>query len=264
MFEQHFGLTTTPFRKDLPPSALFPANLYQLCLQRLDYALAQRQIVCLLGEPGSGKSTLLRALRAQQNPLRYRFLTLDHPPRQLRELYLELCTSLHLDTPWSTADLRTRVRRALHDLAHAGWIPVLLLDEAQDLSPQVLEELRLLTTTDLDGSALFALLLSGHPDLARLLHRRGLEPLRQRIALWLQLLGLDRDETALYLHHHLALAGCTRPLFTPAAIATLFEATKGLPRAINRLALACLQLAAAQGVAEIDAPLVEQALAISP
>lgn len=261
MFERHFGLTATPFRKDVPTGAAFPASLHQLCLQRLDYALAQRQIVCLLGEAGSGKSTLLRTLRSQQNPVRYRFLAPDHPARQLRELYLELCAALHLDPPWSTAELRTRVRRALQDLAEAGWVPVLVLDEAQDLSPQVLEELRLLTTADLDGSALFALILSGQPHLGHLLRRRGMEAFAQRISLWLHLVGLDRDETARYLQHHLALAGCTRPLFTPAAVTAIFDATKGLPRAINRLALACLELAAAQAATEVDAPLVEQALA---
>jgi general secretion pathway protein A len=261
VFEQHFGLSATPFRKDVPAMALFPARRHQQLLQRLDYALAPRQIACLCGETGSGKSTLLRALCAQQVPAHYRFVTLAHPPRQVRELHLEILAALGADTPWTTAEMRTRVRHQLTELAEAGRTPVLVVDEAQDLSPAVLEELRLLTAFDLDGRPVFALVLSGHPELARHLRRKGLEPFAQRIGLWFQLVGLDRDETGRYLQHHLELAGCPRALFQPAAVTAIFEVTKGLPRAINRLATASLALAAARGDTEVDAPLVETAAA---
>lgn len=261
MFEQHFGFTVTPFRRDIPAVALFPARLHTQLLQRLDYALTQRQIVCLCGETGSGKSTVLRALCAQQSPVQYRFVTLAHPPRQVRDLHLEVLGALGADAPWSTAQMRAVVRHQLRELAEAGRTPVLVVDEAQDIPVPVLEEIRLLTAFDLDARPVFALVLSGHPELARHLRRKGLEPFAQRIGLWFQLVGLDRDETAAYLRHHLELAGCSRPLFDPPAITAIFQATKGVPRAIGRLATACLELAATRAAANIDAALVDAAAA---
>lgn len=259
MFEQHFGLSATPFRKDIPALGLFPARLHQEILARLAYVLAQCQIGCLCGETGSGKSTLLRAFVAQQSPARYRFLTVSHPPRAARDLYVELLNELGSDLPWSTADARNRVRHLLSGLAQAGRTPVVVVDEAQDLPTALLEELRLLTAFEFDAQPVLALILSGHPELAHRIHRRGLEALGQRVGAWLTLVGLDRDESGRYLQHHLELAGCNRPLFTPDAAGAMFQATKGIPRALGRLATACLQIAAAQALDEVDAAVVEAA-----
>ena len=257
MFEAHFGFTATPFRKDLPAMALYSARLHAQVLQQMDYALAQCQIVVLCGETGSGKSTLLRALVAQQSPARYRFLVLAHPPAAPRDLYLDLLNVLGESAPWSTAEARTRTRQRLAALAEAGRTPVLVVDEAQDVPVPVLEQLRLLTAFELDGRPVLALVLAGHPELARHVRQKSLLALSERVGLWLQLLGLDRDEPPRYLQHHLELAGCVRPLFTPEATIAIFQATKGIPRAINRLATRCLQLAATLGRDQVVAELAE-------
>lgn len=257
MFEQHFGLTATPFGKDVPAMALFPARLQHELLERLAYAIARCHIVCLCGETGTGKSSLLRALLAQQSPARYRFLHLPHPPRTPRELWTDLLQALGADVPWTMTEARGRVRHQLAESADAGRTPVLLLDDAQDIPPPMLEELRLLTAFDLDAKPVFALVLAGHPELARRVRKRGLEALAQRVDLWCQLVGLDRDETGRYIQHHLELAGCAQPLFTPEAVLAIFQATKGVPRAINRLATGCLHHAAAHGLNPIDAAAVE-------
>jgi general secretion pathway protein A len=257
VFEQHFGLTATPFRKDVPAIALFPARLHQEIQGRLAYAISHCQIACICGETGSGKSTLLRALVAHQSPARFRFLHLPHPPRTPRELWTDLLAALGADIPWTMTEARTRVRRQLADSAEAGRTPVLILDDAQEIPPAMLEELRLLTAFDLDATPVFSLLLAGHPELARHVRRRGLEALAQRIDLWCQLVGLDRDETGRYLQHHLELAGCNQPLFAPDAVLAIFQATKGVPRAINRLATACLHQAAARNLDHLDASIVD-------
>jgi general secretion pathway protein A len=257
MFEAHFGLQATPFRKDVPAMALFPARLHQELLGRLGYAIAHCQIVCLWGETGTGKSTVLRALAAQQSPARYRFLHLPNPPRIPRELWTDLLQTLGADVPWTMTEARSRVRRQLAEAAEAGRTPVLILDDAQDVPPPMLEELRLLTAFDLDAKPVFALLLAGHPELPRRIRKRGLEALAQRVELWCQLVGLDRDETGRYLQHHLELAGCIQPLFTPEAVLGIFQATKGVPRAINRLATGCLHHAAAARLDHVDADTVE-------
>lgn len=257
MFEAHFGLNATPFRKDVPAMALFPSRLHQDTLARLVYAIAHCQIVCLCGETGTGKSTLLRALVAQQSPARYRFLHLPQPPRTPRELWTDLLQALGADVPWTMTEARSRVRRQLAASAEAGRTPVLILDDAQEIPVAMLEELRLLTAFDLDAKPVFALLLAGHPELSRHIRKRGLEALAQRVELWCQLVGLDRDETGRYLQHHLELAGSVQPIFSPDAVLGLFQATKGVPRAVNRLATACLHHAAAQSLDQVDADTVE-------
>lgn len=259
MFEQHFGFSATPFRRDIPTLGIFPARLHQQILARLAYVLAQCQIGCLCGETGTGKSTLLRAFLAQQSPARYRLLTIADPPRAPRDLYLGLLAELGAEPAWSTADARTRVRTQLSALAAAGRTPVLVIDEAQDVPTALLEELRLLTAFELDAQPVLALILAGHPELAHHIQRRGLQALAQRVGAWCTLLGLERDEVGPYLQHHLELAGCNRPLFTPEAIAAIFQATKGIPRALGRLATACLQLAAEQHLDHVDAALLEAA-----
>lgn len=257
MFEAHFGLSATPFRKDVPAMALFPSRLHQDILARLVYALAHCQIVCLCGETGTGKSSLLRALLAQQSPAHYRFLHLPQPPRTPRELWTDLLQALGADVPWTMTEARSRVRRQLAASAEAGRTPVLILDDAQEIPASMLEELRLLTAFELDAKPVFALLLAGHPELGRHIRKRGLEALAQRVELWCQLVGLDRDETGRYLQHHLELAGSVAPLFTPDAVLDIFQATKGVPRAINRLATACLRHAAAQRLDQVGADIVE-------
>jgi general secretion pathway protein A len=257
VFEKHFGFSATPFRKDLPALGLFPARLHQELLGRLDYALSQCQIVVLCGETGTGKSTILRALVAANSPARYRFLYLPHPPRSPRELFSDLLTEIGADVPWTTIDARARARHQLIELADAGRTPVLIVDEAQDIPAAMLEELRLLTSFELDAKPVLALILAGHPDLARHIRKKGLEALAQRVGLWFTLVGLDRDEVGRYLQHHLQIAGCERPLFTPQAVQALFLATKGIPRSLGRLATASLDRAATDNLDQIDGPLVD-------
>ncbi len=145
MFEEPFGMSATPFRKDVPAMALFPSRLHQQILGRLGYAIAHCQIICLCGETGSGKSTLLRALVAQSSPARFRFLHLPQPPRTARELWTDLLQTLGSDVPWTMTEARSRVRRQLAASADAGRTPVLILDDAQEIPSAMLEELRLLT-----------------------------------------------------------------------------------------------------------------------
>jgi type II secretory pathway predicted ATPase ExeA len=257
VFERHFGLNATPFRKDVPALGLFPARLHHELLLRLNYALEQAQIVVVCGETGTGKTTVLRALLAQQSPARYRFLYLPHPPRSPRELFSDLLTEIGADVPWSTIDARARTRRQLMQLAEAGRTPVVICDEAQDIPAAMLEELRLLTCFELDARPVLALILAGHPELARHVRKKGLEALAQRVGLWFTLVGLDRDEVGRYLQHHLELAGCQQPLFTPDAVTALFLATKGVPRALGRLATRCLDQAASDRLDHVDGQLVE-------
>ena len=261
MITEHFGLQRLPFGKDVPVSALFQPAAQAQAIAALLFAIAQRQIALLVGEVGAGKSTVLRATLAACSPARFPLAYLPGAPRDARDLYQSVLATFGESAPWSTAEARTRVRNLLQEMADAGRTAVLVVDEAQDIGPALLTQLRVLTNFELDARPVFALVLAGHPELATLLRRRGQEAMAQRVGTSCHLLGLTREETDRYIAHHLQLAGCVRPLFDPAATASIFAASKGLPRVINRAALACLETAALAGSDHVDAACADQALA---
>ena len=261
MITEHFGLQRLPFGKDIPVAALFQPAAQAQATAALQFAIAQRQIALLVGDVGAGKSTVLRATLASCSPARFPLAYLPGAPRDARDLYQSVLGSFGESAPWSTAEARMRLRRVLQDLADAGRTAVLVVDEAQELSPALLGALRVLTNFELDARPVFALVLCGHPELLHLVRRKGQEAMAQRVGTTCHLLGLTREETDRYVAHHLEFAGCIRPLFDPAATAAIFTAFKGLPRLINRAALACLETAALGGADHVDAACAEQALA---
>ena len=139
--------------------------------------------------------------------------------------------------------------------------PVIIVDEAHLLTPEQLEELRLLTNADMDSTSPFAGILIGQPALARQLRMGIFAALDQRIAVRYQLKPLDLVETAGYLRHHLTLAGRTEPLFADDAIARLHRVANGLPRQINNAATAALIAAASAGKDLVDDTAAKKAAA---
>lgn len=261
VIEQHFGLQRAPFGKDVPTGVLFTPAAQTQAVAQLTYAITQRHIAILVGDVGAGKSTVLRATLAACSPSRFPVAYLPGAPRDPRDLYQSALAAFGESAPWSTADARTRLRRVLLDFADAGRTAVLVCDEAHDLPSALLSHLRVLTNFEMDARPVFALILAGHPELARLVRRKGQEALAQRVGTNCHLLGLTREETDRYIAHHLQLAGCVQPLFTPEATAAIFATSKGLPRAINRAALACLEAAVLAGRDQVDAAFAEDALA---
>lgn len=257
MFEQHFGFSQTPFGKDIPISALFTSRAYQELTLKLRYAVERAQVMCLTGDIGAGKSTAIRAVAHQLSPALYRFVYVPNPVMGVRDIYRDLLRELKLDPPWTTSEARRRLRDTFLTLRQEGQTPVLVIDEAHRLQPPVLEELRMLTNFEMDALPVFALILAGHPELARTLARRGNEALAQRITLRYHLIGLDREETKAYVAHHLKLAGVVHPIFTEDALAHIFQYSQGIPRRINALALKGLEIAYLQGAQTVEGSTME-------
>jgi len=138
--------------------------------------------------------------------------------------------------------------------------PVLVVDEAQHLRNDVLEDLRLLTNYDMDAQRRLCLLLVGLPELRRRLAMAVHESLAQRIVVRYHLGGLTREELPAYLTHRLQLAGCSLPLFEPPAIEALYQATQGMPRKVNHIAHYALSAAALTKLKQISAEHVQSAL----
>lgn len=259
VYESHFHLREAPFSIAPDPAYLYLSARHQEALGHLLYGTGRYGgFVQLTGEVGTGKTTVVRALLEQR--LEQVQLVLIHNPRQSElEFVQNLCDGLGIAVPGPSDRLKSRIDALNQYLLqrHAqGWRTVLIVDEAQQLLPEVLEQLRLLTNLETAKEKLLRIMLVGQPELIDLLARRELRQLAQRITARHHLTPLDAGETAEYVQHRLQVAGGARDLFTPAALRAVHRQSGGLPRLINVICDRALLGAYAQGRSTVDRPLV--------
>lgn len=219
MVEAFFGLSRTPFTRELSASDLFPSRQHRELLERLRFTAERRLVLLLTGEVGAGKSTALRALRDRLDATRYEVLYLADVAFSPRSFFQRLLEELRVEAPYQLARAKRLAYRTLLDRYRTHpRTPLLLVDEAQHLPRGVLEEVRGLLNYDCDAFAPFALVLAGTRPLAHLLQLASLEPLAQRIDLRFHLQGLEPEETRAYVRHQLRLAGAAREIFSEEAL----------------------------------------------
>lgn len=236
MYESYFGLSRTPFTKDIPPAALFRHAGHEEALARLSYVVAERAIGVLTGEVGSGKSVALRALAATLDASRHTVVYFCGLAG-LRGFYHELITTLGAEPAFFRAEIASQVKSLIAaETAEKRKRLVVIVDEAHALPVELMEELRLLTCEDMDSSSSFALILAGQPTLRRKLNLTVLNALSQRVALRCQLKGLTLEEACGYIRHHMTLAGRSDAVFSDDAVALIHAAGAGIPRRMNNLA----------------------------
>jgi type II secretory pathway predicted ATPase ExeA len=245
MYRKHFGLLRHPFAKDLAPEELFVSNAGRELEVRLGHLLELRGIGLVTGEVGSGKTTLCRKVVAGLHTGLYRVFYVPLTTGNVMDMYKSIAWELGLPTERSRAALYKCIRDEVTRLCAENKVrPILIVDEAQHLRSDVLEDLRLLTNYEMDSQNRLCLILVGQAELRRRLGMAVHEALSQRVVVRHHLGGLTRDELPLYLQHLLRLAGTELPLFDTSAVEALYQATSGLPRRLNLLAHHALMAAA--------------------
>ena len=245
MYLRHFAFTRLPFETTLQTDELFDSNARREAETRLNHLMQLRGIGLLTGEVGSGKTTVCRHVTAQLHPGLYRVYYVALTTGNVLDMYKCIGWELGLPTERSRATAYRAIRHEITRLVQeAKQLPVLIVDEAQHLRNDVLEDLRLLTNFAMDSEHRLCLVPVGLTELRRRLAMAVHESLHQRLVVRHHLGGLDRDELNDYLTHRLRLAGCELPLFEPPAIEALFQSSRGLPRQVNRLAHYALSAAA--------------------
>ena len=264
MYASHFGLKQAPFSIAPDPRYLFMSERHREALAHLLYGVGGGGgFVLLTGEIGAGKTTVCRCF-LEQIPRRCNVAYIFNPKLSTAELLQSICDEFRIPLPGGPeASLKAHVD-ALNEFllkTHAvGQNNVLIIDEAQNLSPEVLEQLRLLTNLETSERKLLQIILIGQPELRQMLAQPELEQLAQRVIARYHLDALSEEETAQYIQHRLETAGLKRgSLFERKALKRIHELTRGVPRRINLLCDRALLGAFAEGKARVDKPIVEKA-----
>jgi general secretion pathway protein A len=239
VYEQFFGLEDEPFRLTPDPHYLYLSAKHAEALAHLRLGLTESSgFVCITGDVGTGKTTLLRTFLSELGPDVAAAYILS-PPLSARELLRRIIRELGLPAPAeSDADPVEALHAHLIAQSEAGRSCIVVLDEAQALSVELLEQIRLLLNLETATRKLLRVVLVGQPQLRKLLLNPGLAQLNQRITLRWHLGPLSRPETAAYVHHRLAVAsgGRATRLFTRPALRLLHGVSGGVPRLLNMIA----------------------------
>lgn len=261
MYLAHFGLTQYPFERAPLPDELFASSAAREAQARLQHLVELRGIGLVTGEVGSGKTTVCRQLASSLHPGLHRLFYVPLSTGNVMDMYKAITWQLGLPVERNRASAYRAIHTEVCRLAVECRIhPVLVVDEAQHLRNDVLEDLRLLTNFAMDSEPRLCLLLVGLTELRRRLGMAVHESLAQRIVVRYHLGGLARDELPEYLDHRLRLAGTSLPLFEAAAVQALYQATHGLPRKVNRLAHYALSAAALAKARQISAEHIQSAV----
>lgn len=266
MYLEHFELKEAPFSITPDPRFVYLTAQHRDALAHLLFGITQGGgggFVQLTGEVGTGKTTLCRLLMAQL-PENVRIALVLNPMLQPIELLRTICDELRILLPKRNASIKVltdALTRYLLESYAAGLRIVLIVDEAQNLSFEAFEQVRMLTNLETPTQKLLQIILLGQPELRNVLARNELRQLAQRITARFHLAPLSVEDTSHYVEHRLAVAGRKRRLFTTDALRELYRRTQGFPRAINVVADRALLGAYARTLDHVDASLVRTAAA---
>jgi general secretion pathway protein A len=237
MYTSFFGLQEKPFAITPDPRFLYLSERHAEALAHLLYGINEAGgFVQLTGEVGTGKTTVIRSL-LEQLPGHADVALILNPRVTPAEFLLTICEELHIHVPeagsGSTKTLMDLLGRYLLETHARGRRVVLIVDEAQNLSAQTLEQVRLLTNLETATTKLLQIILIGQPELRDLLDQPDLRQLAQRITGRYHLSPLSVDESAGYVKHRMRVAGATAEAFTPGALREIYRLSGGIPRVIN-------------------------------
>lgn len=263
MYLSHFSLNERPFSISPDPRFLFMSNRYREALAHLTYGVEDGGgFVLLTGEVGTGKTTVCRCL-LQQLPDNTRLAFVLNPKLNSLELLATICDELDIKYPENCDSLKVltdKLSDYLLKCYQKGLSVVVMIDEAQNIATEVLEQIRLLTNLETNQKKLLQIILVGQPELQEKLAKRELRQLAQRITARYHLRPLNLKETMAYVLHRVKIAGSKKTLFSRKSIELMHAKTAGIPRLINTICDRALVAACSRNKNQVDHKIMAEAV----
>ncbi|SFS16834.1 general secretion pathway protein A [Granulicella pectinivorans] len=258
MYKRFFGIESNPFSGSPDPRFLHMMPHTREALAALEYGITTRKgFIVLTGEVGTGKTTLLRHVLNSFNPELVLTSFVFNPRMDFIDfLEFVLCDFGLSPTARTKSGMLIQLNRWLIERFWHGQTCVVVVDEAQNLSCDLMEEIRLLTNLETSSEKLLQIVISGQPELEEKLKQDDLRQLRQRVALWCRTQALTHQQTVSYIEERLKIAGAVQPVFTEDAATLIHRASAGIPRVINLICEHSMILAYVEELLRIPAALV--------
>ena len=263
IYTDHFGLAERPFTLLPDPDFLYWSDNHTRAYAMLEYGmLTHAPITVITGEIGAGKTTLLRHL-LRTLPEEFTVGLISNAQGNRGELLHWVLMALGIPTESSASyvQLFAQFQDFLIEEYASGRRTLLIFDEAQNLSAETLEELRMFSNINADKDELIQLVLVGQPELRNLISHPRLVQFAQRVAAEYHLPGMSPEQVQAYIGHRLAVAGASREIFTPAACECVHLVSRGIPRLVNQVCDYALVYAFTDGLERVDASVIEQVVA---
>ncbi len=259
MYRSFFGLRALPFGASPDPRFLYMMPRIREALACLQYGIAARKgFVVMTGEVGTGKTTLLKTVLSSFTKDRVSTAFVFNPRLDVLDFLEFVLTDFGIPPKTRTkSGMLLQLNRWLIDRFRNQELCAIVVDEAQNLSRELLEEIRLLTNLETSSEKLVQIVLSGQPELEEKLRDPSVRQLRQRISMWCRTYPLSSDETHAYIEERLRIAGSEHLVFTPEAAQLVYQYSKGIPRLINLICENSLISAYVEQVKPIPARIVE-------
>jgi general secretion pathway protein A len=250
-FTEWFGLTGIPFGKEIDGKSFLTYGQVEELHQILSLAIESRTAALVTGQAGTGKTTAVRMFAEQLPTDRHRVIYLGYDQTG-PSMFARLAAEFGLKMSGAGTRILMLSQFIKRQIAGANRQLILIVDEAHLLEWRTLEDIRLLTNSEMDSKSVVTLILLGQLWLRSKLKNAGNEALHQRMRFRFGLEGVTKKQTKEYIKHHLALMGCTKELFTDGAVDQIFMASGGILREINNIATECLIKAANQSLPKVD------------
>lgn len=241
MYCDFFGFSEKPFTITPNPHFVFLSSIHREAYARLLYGVdSHAGFIALTGEVGTGKTTMLRTLLTQLDPEKYTSALIFNPCMSGEQLLACICREYGIDAgERNRSGYLNALYTFLIEQNSAGRTVVLVIDESQNLEPEVLEQVRMISNLETEQDKLIQIILAGQPELNDVLRRHDLRQLNQRITVRCRLTPMKLDDTTCYISHRLKISGSRNPdIFSHAAIRRIYRFSHGIPRLIN---VACEQ-----------------------
>jgi putative secretion ATPase (PEP-CTERM system associated) len=264
MYDDHYGLSGRPFQLTPDPRFWFDTATHRKAMAYLGYGLSQGEgFVVITGDPGVGKTTLMGHLLGEIDEQRLNVIKIVSTQLRPEDLLQTVCAGLEIDANGaSKSAMLAAIEHGLHAVARDGRRTLLIIDEAQALPAESLEELRMLSNFQAGGYPLLQIFLLGQPEFRLTLQDGKLEQLRQRVIAMHHLAPMDANEVEPYLLHRLSCVGWRgRPRFTNDALGAIHRWSGGIPRRVNQLVGRVLLFGAIEQLDTFGAPEVAAVIA---